>query len=75
MCVCVCVCVCGGARGLKQLRSGEAWGWSSFAAEKPGGGAASQRRSLGLEQLCSGEAWEKQAQPRLKVSIDSDKSS
>ena len=32
----VCVCVCGGARGLEQLRSGEAWDWSSFAVEKPG---------------------------------------
>ena len=37
----VCACVCGGARGLEQLRSGE--------------------------------AWQKQAQPGLKVNIDSDK--
>ena len=44
--VCVCVCVCGGARGLEQLRSGEAWRWSSFAVEKPGTGAALQWRSL-----------------------------
>ena len=59
--VCVCVCVVG------------LGGWSSFAVEKPGGGAASQWRSLGLEQLRSGEAWQKQAQPGLKVNIDSDK--